>query len=466
MSVQTELQRIIQAKADIVTSIENKGVTVPAGTKIDDLDDYVDQIQQGGGGDTGEYFYIENTTQVTSGYSASFKIADRGNKGSFTIDLEYSTDKTNWQKLSISRTSVQSLTPGAYQKIYLRHKGPIRTKYISGSSLYDAFLVIGANTSNIHYGGELSSLVTGNNNKINHVAESEFQYLFFSGYYIWNQSAMKPYVYLNDDFKLPNCANLNSYKGLFQSTTINHLPSDLLSNTDLAESCYEDMFSNAVMNVSAPALPATTLAKNCYKYMLSSCTNLTTAPALPATTLAVGCYESMFSSCWKLTSIPAILPATTLYNNCYKSMFNGCKAITTTPTLPATTLADYCYNNMFSGCSSLTTAPALPATTLANSCYQYMFQGCTHLTTAPILPALQLSTACYNLMFDGCTNINYIKAMFTTDISSSTSYTTNWLRNVAATGTFVKNANATWSRTDASGIPSGWTVQTETPAAA
>ena len=219
--ISTELQRIIQAKADIVTSIENKGVTVPAGTKIDDLDDYVDQIQQGGGGDTGEYFYIENTTQVTSGYSASFKIADTGNKGSFTIDLEYSTDKTNWQKLSISRTSVQSLTPGAYQKIYLRHKGPIRTKYISGSSLYDAFLVIGANTSNIHYGGELSSLVTGNNNKINHIAESEFQYLFYSGYYIWNQSAMKPHVYLNDDFKLPNCANLNSYKGLFQSTTIN-----------------------------------------------------------------------------------------------------------------------------------------------------------------------------------------------------------------------------------------------------
>ena len=46
--ISTELQRIIQAKADIVTSIENKGVTVPAGTKIDDLDDYVDQIQAGG----------------------------------------------------------------------------------------------------------------------------------------------------------------------------------------------------------------------------------------------------------------------------------------------------------------------------------------------------------------------------------------------------------------------------------
>ena len=49
MSVQTELQRIIQAKADIIDSIEAKGVTVPSGTTIDNLDDYVDQIQQGGG---------------------------------------------------------------------------------------------------------------------------------------------------------------------------------------------------------------------------------------------------------------------------------------------------------------------------------------------------------------------------------------------------------------------------------
>ena len=58
--ISTELQRIIQAKADIVTSIENKGVTVPAGTKIDDLDDYVDQIQQGGPTREPDYFYIEN----------------------------------------------------------------------------------------------------------------------------------------------------------------------------------------------------------------------------------------------------------------------------------------------------------------------------------------------------------------------------------------------------------------------
>jgi hypothetical protein len=61
-------------------------------------------------------------------------------------------------------------------------------------------------------------------------------------------------------------------------------------------------------------------------------------------------------------------------------------------------------------------------------------------------------------MFFGCTLLNHVKALFTTNISSTTNYTYNWLGGVSATGTFIKNKNATWSRTDASGIPSGWTV--------
>ena len=61
-------------------------------------------------------------------------------------------------------------------------------------------------------------------------------------------------------------------------------------------------------------------------------------------------------------------------------------------------------------------------------------------------------------MFGACTKLNYVKAMFTTDPTAGT-YLTNWLSNVAETGTFVKNTNATWTNTDA-GIPSGWTVQT------
>lgn len=152
-----------------------------------------------------------------------------------------------------------------------------------------------------------------------------------------------------------------------------------------------------------------------------------------------------------------ILPATTLANNCYTNMFNGCTSLTTAPELPATTLANNCYLNMFYGCTSLTTAPSvLPATTLAESCYMSMFSDCTNLTTAPVLPADTLASQCYGGMFYGCTSLNYIKAMFTTKPSNT--YTFNWVKGVASSGTFVKNAAATWNVTGTYGIPSGWTV--------
>lgn len=59
-------------------------------------------------------------------------------------------------------------------------------------------------------------------------------------------------------------------------------------------------------------------------------------------------------------------------------------------------------------------------------------------------------------MFQNCTSLNYIKANFTT--TPSNSYTSNWVNNVAPTGTFVKNHNASWDVTGNDGVPTGWTV--------
>lgn len=155
------------------------------------------------------------------------------------------------------------------------------------------------------------------------------------------------------------------------------------------------------------------------------------------------------------------LPATTLANSCYKSMFYGCTSLTTAPNLPATTLANHCYSSMFSGCTSLVNAPALPATTLKGYCYNQMFDGCTALTTAPELPATALANFCYNWMFNNCSKLNYIK-MLATDISA-TYCLNNWVKNVASSGTFVKNtAMTTLPTATSSGIPRGWTVQNAT----
>ena len=238
----------------------------------------------------------------------------------------------------------------------------------------------------------------------------------------------------------------------------------VLPATTLVEGCYENMFVNCSNLVYAPkVLPATTLVESCYSDMFQGCTSLVTAPVLPATTLAEHCYSGMFVNCSSLVNAP-VLPATTLAESCYTAMFKGCTSLVTAPVLPATTLEIACYSNMFEGCTSLVTAPVLPATTLVYTCYTAMFKGCTSLVTAPVLPATTLEIACYSAMFDGCTSLNYVKAMFTTDIRQNGSYTGGWLNNVSATGTFVGNAEASWlddfTRTNST-VPQGWTIEKE-----
>ena len=143
----------------------------------------------------------------------------------------------------------------------------------------------------------------------------------------------------------------------------------------------------------------------------------------------------------------------------FYSLFRDCVNLVSAENLvlPATTLANWCYASMFSNCTSLTTAPELPATTLAYACYSGMFTNCTSLTTAPALPATNLASRCYGGMFFGCSRLNYIKCLATNISASDCTY--SWVRDVASTGTFVKNLNMTSWTTGTSGIPTGWTVE-------
>lgn len=213
-----------------------------------------------------------------------------------------------------------------------------------------------------------------------------------------------------------------------------------------------------VVDASNLTLPANNLKKKCYKGLFAYCFNLINPPKiLPAINLAEKCYEQMFGGCRSMTSIPN-LPATTLAENCYEDMFRGC-SFTSIPNnlLPAATLATACYQGMFGYCTSLTMPPNLPATTLSEWCYCGMFEGCTSLTKSPDLLANTLVNNCYAGMFSDCSSLNSIK-MLATDISA-TNGLASWVDGVAASGTFIKDANTTIP-TGTSGIPSGWMVQT------
>lgn len=121
--------------------------------------------------------------------------------------------------------------------------------------------------------------------------------------------------------------------------------------------------------------------------------------------------------------------------------------------LPATTLTEDCYYGLFKNASRLEVAPKeLPATTTVSYCYDGMFQG-TSITRSPDIPNINSTVGLAN-MFYNCNNLAYIKCL--AENPGTIDY---WVRNVAATGTFVKHPNAQWNTGD-NGIPSGWTVET------
>ena len=74
------------------------------------------------------------------------------------------------------------------------------------------------------------------------------------------------------------------------------------------------------------------------------------------------------------------------------------------------------------------------------------------------LPALTLVDQCYAAMYSGCSSLAKIK-MLATSITANRCLN-SWVSNVAAEGIFIKNKDATWTTTGASGVPTGWTVQT------
>lgn len=156
-----------------------------------------------------------------------------------------------------------------------------------------------------------------------------------------------------------------------------------------------------------------------------------------------------------------VLPA----NNCFNSFFENCDGLINANNLilPATTLTYYCYADMFSGCTGLISAPQLPAINLVLYCYNWMFHNCSSLEYAPLLPAFSTNTSgVYDQMFEGCSKLKYIKFMSLNLPNTTGCY--SWINNISSTGTFVKNALATYSHTyGTSALPRGWTFKTEYP---
>ena len=361
----------------------------------------------------------------------------------YVANLDYSTDSgATWVSLHTQETSPQF---DAGTKIMLR--------YYQSTNYKNGFTIVCANRFAIE--GNIMSLVYGKN----FTGQTEFTNENYTLTQVFKDNTLLTNI---DNIVMPATALTEGcYSSMFQGCTrLTSVPSNLLPATTLTPSCYANMFNGCKALTNVPTLLATTLTHSCYDGMFQGCTSLTSVPnnLLPATNLYTYCYHNIFNGCTALTNAPE-LPATDIVFGAYKEMFAGCTSLTTAPSLAkASEVSAESCNGMFSGCTSLTTAPSvLPAMSLQIDCYGYMFADCTSLATAPELPALVLSggiRGCYQYMFKGCTNLNYVKCL-AIEINGATK---NWLDGVSATGTFVKDSEASWP-TGVSGIPDGWTVQ-------
>lgn len=182
---------------------------------------------------------------------------------------------------------------------------------------------------------------------------------------------------------------------------------------------------------------------------------------LPAKVIKGAAYYEMFKNCNNMVAGPDIDGTDNSALGGTRAMFYGCTSLVECPKFSFEKVGDSACQEMFMNCYELINPPKiLPATTLANSCYQSMFYSCHKIRFAPELPAKTLVNSCYKFMFADCKELRYVKALFTTNITNNTGYTTNWMLGVSSTGTFVKSKDATWNVTGATGIPSGWTVET------
>lgn len=76
MSVQTQIDRISGAVSDALAALAKKGVTVPAGTKVDGMAALIESIEADG---AGELFHAE-ITPATSGEVLTFEVGEIGER--------------------------------------------------------------------------------------------------------------------------------------------------------------------------------------------------------------------------------------------------------------------------------------------------------------------------------------------------------------------------------------------------
>lgn len=108
MSIATEISRLQTAKTNLKTSIENKGVDVPANTKLDGYSALVDAIQTGGGTP------VLQSKTVSPTESAQTVTADTGYSGLSSVKVN--AISSTYVGTGVTRKGAATITPGTTNK--------------------------------------------------------------------------------------------------------------------------------------------------------------------------------------------------------------------------------------------------------------------------------------------------------------------------------------------------------------
>jgi len=92
MSIATEISRLQTAKANIKTSLENKGAIVPTETKLDNYPSIIDNLPSGGGRDWTEIGYSSEPSSIQDGFDYAKTIKDNWNSSVTSLRSRFSRD--------------------------------------------------------------------------------------------------------------------------------------------------------------------------------------------------------------------------------------------------------------------------------------------------------------------------------------------------------------------------------------
>jgi hypothetical protein len=176
-------------------------------------------------------------------------------------------------------------------------------------------------------------------------------------------------------------------------------------------------------------------------------------------------FAQLFSGDTNLISAEnLIIRSSTLFTSSFNGTFRGCINLQKAPDLSApTVLGNESYSSMFQNCYSLSQPPAvLSATTAQLTTYRRMFfmeNGSTAMTTSPLMICnfgneTELTSKCQ--IFSGNKNLSTVRCFWTNN-SGTFNNLTEWMKNVASTGTFYKRSTQSFAE-GINGIPTGWTV--------